>query len=108
MDWIALNDENQLEEIRQKSFEKAQVIFKHSTRCSISSMILNRIEREATIPNVDFYYLDLIKYRNISDTVETLFNIEHESPQILLIQGGKCTYHESHYGIMMDEIADRV
>ncbi len=108
MDWNILNDINQLEEIKQKSFEKPQVIFKHSTRCPISSMILNRIEREETVPNIDFYYLDLIKYRNISDTVETLFNIEHESPQILLIQGGKCTYNESHYGIMIAEITDRI
>lgn len=108
MDWIALNDVNQLEEIKQKSFERAQVIFKHSIRCNISSMILNRIEREKTLPNADFYYLDLIRYRDISKGVEIFFNVEHESPQILLIQGGKCTYHESHYGIMLDEIADRL
>ena len=108
MNWIALNDIKQIEEIAQRSFEKSQVIFKHSTRCSISSMILGRIDRDDILPNVDFYYLDLLRYKDVSNSIEAFFNIAHESPQILLIQDGKCTYHESHYGITMDEIAERL
>ena len=106
MNWITLSDINQLKDIQQQSNERPQVIFKHSTRCSISSMVLKRLEREGKPENMDFYFLDLIKYRDISNKVSDLFNVNHESPQILLIKNGDCVYDESHYGITMDALTD--
>ena len=107
MNWKPLIDTAGLEEIKLKSAEKPQAIFKHSTRCSISSMAKNRLERGTPAENVDFNFLDLIKYRNISDAVAEEFSVDHESPQILLIKNGKCIYDESHTGISMDEIAEQ-
>ncbi|HQX96478.1 MAG TPA: DUF2847 family protein, partial [Chitinophagaceae bacterium] len=43
MNWTVLNTEEQLAEIINKSHSKAQVIFKHSIRCSISSMVKSRL-----------------------------------------------------------------
>lgn len=106
MNWIKLNDINQLKDIQQQSNQRPQVIFKHSTRCSISSMVLKRLEREGRPENMDFYFLDLIKYRDISNKVSDLFNVNHESPQILMIKNGGCVYDESHYGITMDALTD--
>ncbi|MFC4232950.1 bacillithiol system redox-active protein YtxJ [Parasediminibacterium paludis] len=105
MNWIALDNEQQLETIAEKSFTTPQVIFKHSTTCSISSMVLNRLERAETPANIDFYYLDLLKLRPISAAIAEKFQVHHESPQILVIKNGECIYDESHYGISMDEIA---
>ncbi len=105
MNWIELTDENQLHKIKETSNQKPQVIFKHSTRCSISSMAKGRLERGTSPDGIDFYYLDLIKYRAISQKVAEQFDVSHESPQILLIKNGKCVYDESHSGISMDEIA---
>lgn len=105
MNWIPLEQYEQLEIIKSRSITKPQVIFKHSTTCSISSMIKNRLERTLDLPEADYYYLDLLTHRSLSDGVAHTFGVEHESPQILLIQGGKCVYTESHYGIMGDEIA---
>lgn len=107
MNWIELSNQDQLNEIREKSFLKPQVIFKHSTRCSISSMALNRLERENTPDSMDFYYLDLLKNRALSNEVGEFFNVFHESPQILLIKNGVCTYDESHHGINMHEIIEQ-
>ena len=107
MNWIELTELNSLEDIKTKSFQRVQVIFKHSTRCSISSMAKNRLEKGIPPSDVDFYYLDLIKYREISNSISTLFQVEHESPQIILIKKGDCTYEESHYGINMDEIMEQ-
>jgi len=104
MNWIPLTTPEQLEEIRIKSKEKTQAIFKHSTRCSISSMALSRLERSEAVDSIDFYYLDLITYRSISAKVTELFDVHHESPQILLIRNGKCVFDESHYGITMEDI----
>ena len=107
MNWISLSKEGQLEEIKERSNVKPQIIFKHSTRCAVSSMAKSRLERSAA-PDADFYFLDLIQHRNISGKIAEEFSVYHESPQILLIKNGECVYDESHSGISMDEIADQV
>ena len=107
MNWIPLSDEAGLAEIKAKSVEKPQVIFKHSTRCSISSMAKSRLERADAAGNVDFNFLDLIKHRNLSLKIADDFSVEHESPQILLIKNGECVYDESHTGISMEEIGEQ-
>jgi bacillithiol system protein YtxJ len=104
MNWKALTDEAQLEEIKNLSSDTPQLIFKHSVRCSISSMAKNRLERSSMPPGIDFYYLDIIRYRNISNKLEAEFLVHHESPQVILIKAGECIYDESHSGISMDEI----
>ncbi len=104
MNWINLDTEDQLEKIREKSTERPQVIFKHSTRCSTSALVKSRLERGEQPKDIDFYYLDLIRYRPLSNKVAEEFRVHHESPQILLIRDGKCIYDESHTGISMDEI----
>lgn len=108
MNWIPLTELAQLDLIKKQSFDSPQVIFKHSTRCSISSMALNRLERETPPSNTHFYFLDLIKYRAISNEIAEQFNVYHESPQILVIKNGECVYDESHQGISMFEIAEQV
>lgn len=108
MSWIQLNRLEQLDELRQKSKDKPQVIFKHSTRCSVSSMAKNRLERKEFPKEADFYYLDLIANRNISLQIEEDFKVYHESPQVLIIKSGECIYDESHSGINMEEIKEQV
>lgn len=108
MDWINLQSEDQLQEIISNSNNKPQVIFKHSTRCSISSMAKNRLDKKDNPDGMDFYYLDLIRHRNISNKIASDFNVAHQSPQVLVINNGKCIYDESHSGIMMDDIVASV
>ncbi len=108
VEWIELNSQDQLTEIKQKSSTRAQIIFKHSTRCSISSMALNRLQRSEVPGDADFYLLDLIRFRNISNAIATEFGVAHESPQVLVIKNGTCTYNESHMGIDMKGIQEQV
>lgn len=103
-----LREESELEEIIRRSESKSQVIFKHSTRCSISSVAKGRLERSRVPPDTDFHYLDLISFRNISNKIAQVFKIHHESPQILVIKNGECIYDESHMGIRMEEIEEVV
>jgi bacillithiol system protein YtxJ len=107
MNWIQLQTETQLEEIREKSADRPQLIFKHSTRCSTSMLVKNRLERSGQPESIDFYYLDLIRYRPISNKIADTFQVHHESPQILLIRNGQCVYDESHTGITMDDIMEQ-
>lgn len=108
MNWNPISTIEQLEQIKTASFITPQVIFKHSTTCSISRMALDRFERADTPEKVDFHYLDLLNYRSISNAIAEFFQVHHESPQVILIQKGACTYDESHYGIMMDELITQI
>jgi bacillithiol system protein YtxJ len=107
MEWNHLTDEEQLSHIIEKSKEKAQVIFKHSNRCSISSVALQRLQRANQPGEIDFYFLDLIRYRSLSNKIAEVFKVRHESPQVLLIKDGKCIFNESHLSIDMHEIVDQ-
>ncbi|RSK38262.1 bacillithiol system redox-active protein YtxJ [Mangrovimonas spongiae] len=95
--WVNLVDKEQLNLLEEASNNKLQIIFKHSTRCGISSMVKRQFEKEFPINiNVDLYYLDLLKYRDISNQITTKFNIQHESPQLLIVKGGEVIKHASH------------
>lgn len=107
MHWIHFTEQQQLKDIICRSHEKPQVIFKHSTRCSLSSLVLKRLQQSKAPINADFHFLDLIAYRDVSNKVSTTFNIDHESPQILLIKDGICVYSESHLGIEVEELLEQ-
>ncbi len=104
MKWIPLLYEEQLEEIKLNSSHTPQVIFKHSSRCAISSMARSRLDRNESPEGIDFYFLDIINHRNISNKIAHDFNVRHESPQVLIINDGQCIYDESHSGIDMKDI----
>jgi bacillithiol system protein YtxJ len=101
MNWKNLEAENQFLDILEN--ENVFAVFKHSTRCSISSMAKNRVEREW---NLDFpiYYLDLIKYRSVSNLIAAKSGIEHQSPQLIVFQNGLPVYDASHSGIAVSDI----
>ena len=100
MPWKALSSVDQLELISEKSKTKTQLIFKHSTRCGISKMVLNQFVEayDVDLP-VDIYYLDLLNYRDVSSEVGYRFQLLHESPQLLIIKNGNTVAHASHGAI---------
>ena len=104
MKWIHLTDEGQLTEIISRSHHKPQVIFKHSSRCSISSVALQRFQKAQQPEGLDFYFLDLLAHRPLSNKVAETFDVHHESPQVLLVKNGLCIFDESHLGISMNDI----
>ena len=108
--WHQLKDLNQMSEIEKQSFEKPVIIFKHSTRCSISRMALKQFEGHYAIPEeeADAYFLDLLSYRNISDDISRRFGVMHQSPQIVVVKDGKCVFTASHGDINAEEIKDKI
>lgn len=108
--WIFLTSVDQLEEIEKKSETKPQVIFKHSTRCSISSISMNKFVKNYTIDteDADLYYLDLLNYRSVSNEVGYKFQVQHQSPQVLVIKNGVAIYNASHYSIQTDKILELI
>jgi bacillithiol system protein YtxJ len=104
MHWIHLTDEDQLQKIIIRSQEKLQVIFKYSNHCHLSEVVFHRLQKDCCPEQIDFYFLDLIAYGNISDKVSETFHVSHQSPQILLIRDGECIFDESHSEISLEEI----
>lgn len=98
--WIPLTKVSQLDGIVEKSKTKTQFIFKHSTRCGISRMVLNQFVATYDVDmNADLYYLDLLDYRDVSNEVGYRFQVMHQSPQLLVIRNGVTVGHASHGAI---------
>lgn len=98
--WKLLTTEEQLPKIETLSNTKTQLIFKHSTRCGISRMVLNQFTEVYDLDlDIDLYYLDLLSYRNVSNEVGYRFQVMHQSPQLLIIKNGVMVAHASHGAI---------
>ncbi len=111
MNWIELNSDEKLTEARAASKFNPVILFKHSTTCSISKAALNRLERnwkEEEVAGTKAYYLDLLSHRNISRQIADLFDVEHESPQIILLQNEKSVYTTSHFDIDYSSIKKEI
>jgi bacillithiol system protein YtxJ len=109
INWNPLEDLGQIEEIITLSEQMPVIIFKHSTRCSISRMALKNFENEYDLgENVTAYFLDLISFREVSNEIASRFNVVHQSPQLLLIVGGKSVYDVSHSSIDAQELKSKI
>ena len=103
MNWTMLESADQINAIKQE--QGYSVIFKHSTRCSISMMVKKRFELDwSQLPdNLPLYFLDLIKHRDLSNQIAKDFQVYHESPQLLLIKNGECILDLSHGQVSVEE-----
>ncbi|MET0945273.1 MAG: bacillithiol system redox-active protein YtxJ [Flavobacterium sp.] len=109
VNWIPLTNLAQLSDIENMSNVKPIVIFKHSTRCSISRFALKQFEREYDLDEtVDAFFLDLIEHRDVSNEIASKFGVYHESPQLILIKNGKAVYDVSHSDIDAGALKSKV
>ncbi len=99
--WSRLTEISQLETIENESRSKPVAIFKHSTRCGISRMVIKQFEKQFDLEadQLKLYYLDLLEHRDISNEITNRFKIQHESPQLLLVRDGEVVHHDSHHSI---------
>jgi bacillithiol system protein YtxJ len=110
LNWNALTQIAQLDEIVATSASTPVLIFKHSTRCSISRMALKNFEREYNLEESEVapYFLDLLEHRDISNEIAQKFQVIHQSPQLLLIKNGKSVYDVSHSEIDAEALKSKV
>jgi len=108
MNWQHLTSSEELNSI--KTHTGHSIIFKHSTRCSISLMAKKKLELEGDVIPVDIpaYYLDLLNYREISNAIAEVFQVPHQSPQILLIHNGECIFEATHGEISAEELVEQI
>ncbi len=104
--WVALTSLDTLEEIPVESKQGPVAILKHSTTCGISRMVLRNFEKEYNLKEdeVKLYFLDLLKYREISNKIASKFNVPHQSPQLIIIKDGSVVYDASHSEISAESL----
>ena len=104
--WEHLESVDQLHNLIKNSKLKTKIIFKHSTRCGISRMALNNFER--SYENLDqeatYYLLDLLNFRDVSAAIAEELNVQHQSPQVIVLRDGNVIHTESHHGIDIKKI----
>jgi bacillithiol system protein YtxJ len=110
INWIMLEEIRHFHELLEVSTQEPAVIFKHSSRCGLSSMKLQEIigwhEHRKQVP---VYFLNVIRFRSISDLIEDQCNVRHETPQVLVVSKGRSIYDEDHMrisGAMLDKLLE--
>ncbi len=108
INWILLEDEEGLENVLASSADQVCMIFKHSTRCPLSSMAKERLESKWAFDEsqIKAYYLDIIRFRSLSNAIARRFGVRHESPQVLLISAGSCLFDCSHLDIRVSALKE--
>ena len=109
VNWNALESIEKLDELINDKSDNAHLLFKHSTRCGISSMAKNKFEREWNAESkINLWYLDLLNHRDISAAIAEKLNVIHQSPQAILIQNGKVLYQDTHSEIEASDILNKI
>ena len=107
VEWRQLTDLAELETIVNESNDIPILIFKHSTRCGISRMVLRQFENEFDFQDeITPYFLDLLQHRDISNEIANRFDVQHQSPQMVVIKGGVAVYNASHESIAAADLKD--
>ena len=98
--WRKLTDLGQLNEMVAESTDKPVIIFKHSTRCGVSRMVLKQFENEFNLQEkITPYFIDLLEHRNVSNEIANRFGVFHQSPQLIVIKNGNAVFNDSHESI---------
>ncbi|WP_306643263.1 bacillithiol system redox-active protein YtxJ [Sanyastnella coralliicola] len=96
--WQHLESDRDLDQAIQRSHELPVVLFKHSTRCSVSSFALRVFEQQYGYESgqIEPYFLDLIRHRDLSNRIAKELAVHHESPQMIVVKDGMAVYDTSH------------
>jgi bacillithiol system protein YtxJ len=102
LNWTPLISVDEIKTIKEISKRQAILIFKHSTRCGISRVVIKKFESLFNEENkqLKVYYLDLLNFREVSSKLSEVFQVIHQSPQLLVIKNGISVNDESHYEII--------
>ena len=101
LSWTPLISVEEINTIKEISKNHSILIFKHSTSCGISRMVMKQFESLFNEENkhLKVYYLDLLNFREVSSKLSEVFQVIHQSPQLLVVKNGISVYDESHYEI---------
>ena len=97
---IDFSQEEQWQDLLDESMNESVFLFKHSTRCGVSSMVLSRFDKQMQERSKKYYFLDILSNRDLSNWIADQLNIRHESPQLIVLKGAKVIAYDSHYNLL--------
>ena len=98
--FLSIDSVEELESLINESHERPVVLFKHSSTCGISSAVYSYVSGLDAKINL----IVVQNARSVSNAVAERTGIRHESPQAIVLKGGKPAYHASHYDITAEDI----
>ncbi len=106
--WHPLSETDQLKEVLEQSVDQPQLIFKHSTKCGVSTVAKKNLEAvfEEIIPQADVHIVDVIKNREVSNEIASELNVQHESPQLIKVHQQDTSWDISHAKIQSQKVLE--
>ncbi len=104
--WKTITSEEDVRNIIDASTQKAQIIFKDSHSCGISAYAKERLAEgsDLLVEKAEFNYLDLLRFRPVSNFISSALDVTHQSPQIIVIKDKNVVYRDSHHSIQVEKI----
>lgn len=85
------------------------VLFKHSVTCPISMMAKRRFDAfVAANPAVPTRVVIVQRERPLSNAIEELLRVQHESPQAIVVHNGAVVWHGSHGKVTEDSLTQAI
>ena len=89
-----------------RAFEEPwALVFKHSTRCPVSTAAHREVvEFRRRHPSAAVYVVHVVEQRDLSKAVAERTGVRHESPQAIVLEDGSVTWSDSHEGVTADAL----
>lgn len=87
--------------------EETVLVFKHSNLCPISANA--RREMESLLSGgepVPVYMVDVNDQREVSNYVAERTGVTHQSPQVIVVRGGKADWHADRFDITASSVRE--
>ena len=91
-----------IEPLKEKSLPENCLVFKHSTTCPVSARAAQEVRSIQTA--LPIMWINVREQRDLSNWVAETYKVAHESPQLILIRGGKPEQVWSHYDVKADSV----
>lgn len=89
-----------------RAFEEPwALVFKHSTRCPVSTAAHREVAAfRRRHPDAAVYVVHVVEQRDLSQSVAERTAVRHESPQAIVLMNGGVVWSDSHEGVTLDAL----
>lgn len=105
MKYTEITSIEQWQQVLATSNEQPIVVLKHSTTCPISAAAYSEFTA------VDFehaYLVKVIESRDVSNEIAANLDVQHASPQAIVIKDGKASWQATHHAVTAKAIEEAI
>jgi bacillithiol system protein YtxJ len=98
--FFRIDDSAALENLISDSNRKPIIVFKHSNACPISARAYREMQKLEDQVNL----LEVQAAPDVSRELATMTGVRHETPQVIVLRGGKAVWNVSHFDVKADNV----